>query len=457
MKKFLFAFATLFFAIPGIYAQDMQSRLDSLMSYYASEYNFNGIALLGSKGNIVFEKSYGYRDIRKKEKHDENSIFQVGSLTSQFTAELVMMLAKDRKLSLEDKLNKYFPKYPKGDSITIRELLNNTSGIMDYFMFDGFFAKHDTMHVSRDTVMALFNTKPPQFTPGTRFHYSNSNYLLLGYIIEKVTHKSYSEVVRERIFKPLGMVHSGFDYRGLKDKHKSHGYRHYTEHEKEMSVMDSTLTGGAASLYTTAADLYTWTKALQSYRFLDKKTQDSMYIPVLRNYGYGWYADTVHGKTAGAMGGMLQGFSSFLVQVPSDELCVILIQNVNLPAFDNSSIAHKMVDAYYDKDFTLPTIAPVVQLSPATLGRYEGEFVFPSAVSLAITVEDSGLHAHNIPPKGFPANAPDFDMLPIGDNKFKTKSLNAVIEFLTDATGNVTGLVMHQPKHDIVAKKKAAK
>ena len=126
MKKFLFAFATLFFAIPGIYAQDMQSRLDSLMSYYASEYNFNGIALLGSKGNIVFEKSYGYRDIRKKEKHDENSIFQVGSLTSQFTAELVMMLAKDRKLSLEDKLNKYFPKSPKGDSITIRELLNNT-------------------------------------------------------------------------------------------------------------------------------------------------------------------------------------------------------------------------------------------------------------------------------------------------------------------------------------------
>jgi CubicO group peptidase (beta-lactamase class C family) len=170
MKRTLIFTAILVLSITKMHAQDMHARVDSLMNFYVNEYNFNGVALVASKGDIIFEQSYGYRDIGKKIKHDDQSIFQVGMLTTQFTAELIFQLATENKLNLDDKIEKYFPKYPKGDTITIRNLLTNTSGILDYFIFDGYFMKHDTLHVAQDSLMQLFENKPTQVKPGTRYH-----------------------------------------------------------------------------------------------------------------------------------------------------------------------------------------------------------------------------------------------------------------------------------------------
>jgi CubicO group peptidase (beta-lactamase class C family) len=457
MVKFIAAFATLLFLTTALSAQDKRERVDSLMNYYASEYNFNGVALVAGKGNMVLEKAYGYRVIDKKVPHDINSIFPVGNITTQLTAEVVFQLAAEHKLGLDDKLSKYYPKFPKGDSITIRHLLTNTSGILDYFMFDGFFLKHDSLHVSKDTLMSLFDKRSMPGVPGTRLQYSNSNYLMLGYIIEQITHKSYAEVIRERILIPAGMTHSGFDYRGLKDSHKSQGYRHYTDHEKPVVLVDSTLSGAAASLYSTASDLYAFHKALQEYKFVNKKTQDSMYLPFQRNYGYGCFVDTILGKIVIIDGGQIQGFSCYLMRIPADDLCIVLMQNIYSPAFDNYSICHKIVEALYNKDFNMPRPIPIITLPAAQLQSYVGQYEFPSGVTMDITVDGDNLLVHNIPPRGEQGHAIDFDIEPIATNKFKTKSLNATLEFMTDASGNVQQLVLHSPKHDINAKKKVPK
>jgi CubicO group peptidase (beta-lactamase class C family) len=367
MKKFFFVFAIFAFSVHSSFAQDMHSRIDSLMSYYANEYNFNGVALVSSKGKIVFENAYGYRDLGKKEKHDDNSIFQVGTLTNPFTAEIIFQLVHEHKLSLDDKVKKYFPKFPKGDSITINDLMTHTSGIMDYFMFDGMMIKNDTLPMKEDSLVAILSKRKPQTIPEGHMRYSSSEYLMLGYIIEKVTKKNYSEVFRERILKPAGMNHSGFDYRGLKDSNKSTGYRHYVENEKKMIEFDSTITGASASMYSTANDLFNFHKALQSYKLLNKKTQDSMYVPEVGNYAYGWYVDTEFDKTTVLHGGQLSGYSALLQRVLSDDLCIIILQNINFPAFDNYGISHSILAAFYDKDFTMPQPIPEVPLTETEL------------------------------------------------------------------------------------------
>ncbi len=131
MKRFMIMFFY-FFAVVNLHAQSLETKMDSLVSDYARKTNFNGAVLVAQKGKVIFQKGYGYKDAEGKIPNDVNSIFQIGSITKQFTAALIMQLAQEKKLSVKDKLNKYFPGYPNADKITIEHLLTHTSGIYNY-------------------------------------------------------------------------------------------------------------------------------------------------------------------------------------------------------------------------------------------------------------------------------------------------------------------------------------
>src|SRR5476651_807500 len=181
--------------------------LDNYMQAQVNVNDFSGAVLVANKGKIIYEKAFGYADREWKQPNMADTKFEICSLTKQFTAAAILQLAEQHKLSLDDKLSAYFPGYPKGDVVTLHMLLNHTSGIADYTGLPGFYAKH-TLPLTKDSVIALFKNQPYKFAPGTKWDYSNSNYFLLGCIIEKVTKQPYDVYLYKNVIQKAGLTNT---------------------------------------------------------------------------------------------------------------------------------------------------------------------------------------------------------------------------------------------------------
>ena len=225
MKKTFLLIITVICAVTNLYAQQQfNQKIAPLIEKSADLYRFNGSILVCKNGKIIFEKGYGYQDIQDKIENTPNTIFQVGSMTKPFTAAVVLKLAEQQKLSLDDKISKYFPSLKRSDEITIKNLLTHTSGLSEIFRDTLFIKENKQSSISKEKLLSFFIDRPLYFDPGTRYSYCNSGYVLLGLIIEKVSGKTYEQMVRNYILKPLKMTHSGFDFAGLKSKQKALDY-----------------------------------------------------------------------------------------------------------------------------------------------------------------------------------------------------------------------------------------
>src|SRR6185312_14452783 len=329
MKKYLILILVLFVQ-HSCFAQDEAASIDTLLNAYSRLSQFNGSALVAKNGNILLNKGYGYRNVETGVMNDPNSIFQLGSVTKQFTSAVILKLQSEHQLSVSDKLSKYFPDYPKGDSITIKELLTHTSGIYNYTNDENFMKNEITKPKTREQMMALFENKPLDFSPGTSWSYSNSGYSMLGYIIEKVTKASYEEAVRNYIFSPLKMAHSGFDFTDLKSADKTTGYFVLNTHDTmKAPIVDSTVSFSAGAIYSTTGDLYRWSQALENNTILSASEQNEAYTPVKNNYGYGWGIDSINGKRRVGHNGGIPGYITTISRVPADDVTIILLSNAS--------------------------------------------------------------------------------------------------------------------------------
>jgi len=443
MKKIL-AFILVIIAVANVNGQPSRPNLDSLMNFYAAEYNFNGVAFISWKGDIMLDKGYGYRDIGNGIKNDENSIFMIGSNTKQFTSELILQLAMQQKLGVQDLLSKYFPDYKNGNKITLENLLTHTSGIYNY-TDDSTWQGHPADPISEEKLLSLFRDKELLFEPGSKFEYSNSNYILLGCIIEMVTGKTYQQVIRDNILTPLGMVHTGFDYIHLQDKNKATGY--YTiqgDKYNQAPLADSTTTFAAGSMYADVADMYKWHKALQSYKLLPKEWQEKAFVPFKGKYGYGWFADTGYGKKLVGHSGGVPGFYTYEMRVPEDDVCILLFQNCEMPAMDNNTICKKILSCMYDANYKLPQSKKAVEVSSEILLQYAGVYNVTKDFSITITVKGDELYAQG-------TDQDDFKINSESETKFYSKEVGAEIEFKKDEKGKVEKLILTQGGQKIPA------
>ena len=190
-----------------------------------------------------------------------------------------------------------------------------------------------TKHYSESEILATFKDRPLDFEPGTKWNYSNSAYSLLGYIIEKVAKKPYESVVRERIFLPLGMTSSGFDFTHLNAAQKSKGY--YTIDDNgalPAPVVDSTIAFSAGAVYSTVEDLYKWERAVTTAKILKPESWKTVFTPYKNKYGYGWGIDSMYNRMYTAHSGGIHGFASYLIRFPQEEVTVILLDNASSPA-----------------------------------------------------------------------------------------------------------------------------
>ena len=420
-------------------------KLDTLLSTYAKLNKFNGSALVAKNGVILLNKGYGYRDAASKTPNDEQTIFQLGSITKQFTSAVILKLQEEKKLSVSDKLSKYFPGYPKGDSITIRQLLTHTSGVFNYTN-DGEFMKNEmTKPATREKMLALFKDKPLDFSPGTKWNYSNSGYLLLGYIIEDLTKKTYQQAVRKYIFTPLQMIHSGFDFTDLKSSKKATGYFNLDEKESTVApIVDSSVSFSAGAIYSTTGDLYVWHEALQKNMILSKEQQEMAYTPVKNNYGYGWGVDSIDGKRRVSHGGGIPGFVTNISRVPQDDICIILLSNASNPTLQD--ITGNIYAVLYGKAYEIPKEKTSVTLPLEKLKEYEGEYEINKDLHVIISVKDGELIAA-------PTGQPTSVLLAEREDFFFLRSPDIQIDFTRDDKKIVNGFMLHQNGNNIKCNK----
>ena len=438
MKKFahctfaLFLLHTLHAA-----AQTIPETIDELLSSYAKQNFFNGTVLVARKGSILLNKGYQWPDRKQEQKADSNTIFQIGSLTKQFTAAAVLQLAEKKILFLEDRLSKYIPDFPNGDSIRIKNLLDHSSGIFDFVNDTTFMRNHASGRVSLDSLINRFKFKPLLFKPGSRHAYSNSNYILLGRIIEKSSGKSYFQFVRENIFNPIQMSRSGFDFHSLNSRNRA------TDHFKDPGgALDSTLSYAAASAYSTASDLYKWDRALYGSHLLSDSMRELMFTAQGSNFGYGWFVDSNSGKKVAMDQGNISGFASFIARSPSEEICIILLDNGPCPAL--AKIGEEINDIIHDQPFSWPQVRPEIVVDPRILREYVGQYRIQPNYIITITLENGHLNVQT-------TSRDKLELHAERENFFFVKMLDIQITFVRDEKGKVIKLTLSQEGMELEA------
>lgn len=427
------------------FSQTKAEEIDEMMKIYTKQNSFNGTVLVAQKGVVLLQKGYGYKNAAINSLNDSATIFQIGSITKQFTAAIILQLQEQNKLSVNDSISKFIPGYPNGNKITIENLLTHTSGIYNYTNDEVFMKNNAVKPISIENLIALFKNKPLDFNPGEKYSYSNSGYILLGYIIEKITGKSYFQVVHENIFQPLGMNHSGFDFKSLKSINKATGYLKLTTKIKEPSpIVDSSVSFSAGALYTTVGDLYKWDRALYTNKIISAASLQKAFTPYKSKYGYGWVIDSTYGKKVVMHEGGIFGFVSFIGRVLADETCIILFDNKGSDGLPK--IAENINAILNDQPYDFPVERKEIDVDSNTLKKYVGDYQLAPSFILTITFENGQLF---VQATGQGKSA----MFAEKENYFFLKLVDAQIEFIKNADGKTERLVLSQGGQQIPAVK----
>ncbi len=431
-KLFCFLFVI---ASTQVFAQTVLEKIEALMAAYASDHKFNGSVLVAQKGKIIYEKGFGFKNAEEKITNDANGIFQIGSITKQFTSAIIMQLQQEKKLSVRDKLSKYFPGFVNGDKITIENLLTHTSGLHNY-TDDTLFMRDDVSRPrSKQEMIDRFKSYPSDFEPGSKWSYSNSGYSMLGYIIEKVTGQPYERVVRLRILQPLKMTHTGFDFTRLSDPNKTRGYFFRPDKLTPAPIVDSTIAFSAGALYSTVGDLYKWERAIRTNKILAPTSWKSVFTPLKNGYGYGWSIDSLYGKLYTSHSGGIHGFSSYIIRFPKEDVAVIMLDNYSSTFL--SKISKSLAAIVFNEPFDVPEPVREVKLSSGVLRQYVG--VYELAPGFSITVSLYGDHL-----RAQATGQPAFEIFAEKENVFFLKAVEAKIEFVKDEVGRVIELILYQ-------------
>jgi CubicO group peptidase (beta-lactamase class C family) len=405
IKNCFFTGILLFFVF-GAAAQDSTAyKLDQMISAYQRLNKFNGAALIADHSGVLLAKGYGYRDLAAKQPNDTSTIFAIASITKTFTSTMVLELVHQHKLSLTDKLSKWYPHFPNADKITISQLLSHTAGIYDYTR------SPDHGDISNEAKMIAFLAKQPlDFEPGTDWRYTNSGYSLLGYIIAHLTGMPYEQSIRKYLFAPADMQQSRFDSK-LKGPDDATGYSIDDTVRTTVASADSATVYAAGAIRSTVTDLYRWHKALQTDSFAGKTLLDQAYTRVKQKYGYGWIIDSIGGKKVVYHSGNIGGFCSILMRVPDDDICIVLLNNQE--GTELEGIARQLLDIVYHKPYQLPAKKVAISLPDNVMQTYAGIYDAPAIHAvIEISVKTGVLIGHIV-------NSPaTFGFTPESTNRF---------------------------------------
>ena len=425
------------------FAQDSTTKkLDELLQAYHDVGKFNGSALVAQHGKILLQKGYGFKNIKTGTLNDENTIYQIASITKQFTATVVLKLIELNKLALTDKLSKFYPSLPFGDSITIQNLLTHTSGITDHAEDTSASPFNST---NEDKLLYFVKKHGLDFSPGSNWQYSNKGYQFLGYIIQKVSGISYYDAVKKYIFTPLKMSNSAFDFTNLVSNEKATGYWEFPldSSAAPATLIDSSGPFSAGSIYSTVGDMYKWHRGLQSYKIVSKASLDKAYTPYKNHYGFGVSIDSSYNKRIIHHGGDIWGFKSDFARIVEDDDCVVLLNNIEDP--DLGVTTHRLLAIICNQPYLMPA-KNKVPLNDSALQKYAGSYEMQPGMVIEVTAENGHLMAMTDHKQELYAQENEVFIAESGDNQQQ-------IRFGLDETGNVANLYFYKGGNKIVCKK----
>lgn len=328
----------------------LPAAIDSIAAAALSGGHAAGMSIGVVRGrDTIVLKGYGKADLELDVPTPDRAVYEIGSVTKQFTATAILQLAEQHKLSLDDEITKYFPTYPlHGYHLTVRRLLDHTSGIKGYTEIPAF-EKIMTRALPRDSVVAMFSTKPFEFAPGDAMSYSNSAYFLLGLIIEKVSAQTYERYLQEHLFTPAGMHDSRYCSTSTVVPRRAHGYDDRNDTLRLAAYIDMVWPYSAGAICSTAGDLIAWMQALHGGRLLTPASYHELITPGKLNdgtpirYAKGLALDSVDGHRRISHGGGIPGFLTQLSYFPDDSLIVVVLVNTAGPV-SPEDVSRSIVD-----------------------------------------------------------------------------------------------------------------
>lgn len=455
MNKYILFF--LLTAHGAVSAQNKTKQLDSLFTKLHTEKKFFGNVLIAEKGTVVYQKSFGKANLATNASLNSESIFELASVSKQFTAMGIMLLKKQGKLNYDDSLRKFFPELPYMN-ITVRHLLNHTSGLPDYM--DLMIEKGDTGRVlTNENMIALLSKHQPAtvFIPGEKWEYSNTGYALLGSIIEKASGMSFGDYLAKNIFKPLGMKNT-FVYRRRFEKRtvQNYAYGFVMNDFTKTYVLPDDIPATAATVYrldgvvgdgtvnSTTGDLLKWDRALYTEKIISKEMMSEAFTPAklnngkTYNYGFGWSTGNFQKGNIVSHSGGWPGYATFIERHVDTDKTIIVLSNheSRAPTQQVRNILYSIV----------PPVKKEIQLSAELLKKYEGEYELQPGFILTISTEGTKIFAQA-------TGQQKLELFAEKEDEFFLKQVEAALRFIKDADKKITGVILYQNGSEIEAKK----
>lgn len=393
--------------------QDLAPKFDGLIKEQYKPKEPGITALVYKNGRTIYRKAFGMANLELEVKMTPDHIFELGSITKQFTAVSILMLMEEGKLSLQDEITKFLSDYPtNGKKITVHHLLNHTSGIKSYTNMGDLlsFARIDRSPVE---IIDYFKDSPMDFNPGEKWSYNNSGYIILGHIIEEVSGQSYADFVQEHIFETLGMKNSYYGSKTRLILSRASGYQPSEDRFRNADFISMTLPYAAGSLMSNVDDMLKWHKGIHTNKLISESSKKLAFTNTLlndgepTNYGYGWQIDEIQEVPSIEHGGGIFGYVTHGIYVPKEDLYVILLTNRS--GSSPQEIAVKMAAIAMGKPY--PDAGEGIGLSNKALEKWVGNYEFESGVLRTITLKGGNLFSQR-------EGSENLKLIPVSENRF---------------------------------------
>lgn len=336
-QYYKYSYALLFLLVSAIvspiYSQELSQKIDALITAEIKDKNGpGGVFMVAKKGEIIYQNAFGKANLELEVPLTTDYIFQIGSMTKQFTAVAIMMLQEQGKLNTNDVLSKYIPDFPSGDKIKIHHLLTHTSGIKDFTKMKSI-KDIAQKEMSPKMMVDFFKNEPVDFLPGEKFDYNNSGYVVLGYLLEIISEMSYEDFIEKNIFQKIGMTQSLYATDRQVISKRAYGYQKKESGYVNKTIINYSVPFASGAIMSTLNDMLKWQMALNNNTLLNTENTQKLFDNYLLNngeaikYGYGWHLRKINNSDSREHGGSIFGYKSMGVYLPKEDLYVVGFTN----------------------------------------------------------------------------------------------------------------------------------
>ncbi len=420
---------TIFFAIllaglsfGTVYSQNFdKAKMDQLFDVLAQKEKAMGSLTLSKDGNVIYSRAIGYSSITAADKKPSTILtkYRIGSISKMFTSTMIFELVEEGKLKLATTLDVYFPKLPNANKITISNLLNHRSGIHN-FTNDPAYLDYMAQPKTQDEMLAIISQNKVDFQPDEKAAYSNSNFVILGFIIEKITKQSYAANLKQRITSKIGLSNTYYGGKTNLNNNECFSYQ-FAGYWKLMPETDMSIPGGAGAIVSTPTDLTKFIEALFSLKLVSQSSLNQMKT-ITDGIGMGIFQIPFYDQKAWGHNGGIDGFGSNLAYFPDDKLAIAYCTNGMV--FPMNDVLIGILSIYYNKDYSIPSFS-TVSLKAEDLDKYVGVYSSTQIpLKITITKDNVTLIAQATGQSSFPLEATEKD-------KFKFDQAGVKMEFDT--------------------------